>query len=134
MMVFVVAVVGPYLANQAGWVATETGRQPFVVYPRVIDSGDGTFRMEGGLRTVDGLSNTRVVKAGQVLGSILMFSFVYILLFAVWVYVLNSKIHHGPDEDAPKIRAEGFTTPFFDAASQLANPGGQSLTKGDSAG
>ena len=26
MGVFVVAVVGPYLANQAGWVATEVGR------------------------------------------------------------------------------------------------------------
>ena len=33
LWVFVFAVVGPYLANQAGWVATEVGRQPFIVYP-----------------------------------------------------------------------------------------------------
>ena len=27
-----------------------------------------------------------------------MFSVIYALLFAVWLFVLNSKIHHGPEE------------------------------------
>jgi cytochrome d ubiquinol oxidase subunit I len=99
MWLFVVAVGGTYVANQAGWVAAETGRQPFVVYPEVKSNDDGTFTMAGGLRTQDGLSNRSVVTADKVLTSIVMFSLVYALLFAVWVYVLNSKIQHGPDED-----------------------------------
>ena len=40
MGVFVVAVVGPYLANQAGWVSAEAGRQPFIVYPQVTWDDD----------------------------------------------------------------------------------------------
>ena len=82
MMVFVVAVVGPYIANQAGWVSCEVGRQPWVVY--------------GLLRTKDAVSKS--VSAGQVMASIVMFGVIYALLFAVWVYVLNDKIQHGPEE------------------------------------
>jgi cytochrome d ubiquinol oxidase subunit I len=95
MWVFVVAVVGPYLANQAGWVAAETGRQPWIVY--------------GHLRTADGLSKS--VVADQVLGSIVMFGFIYLLLFAIWVFVLDRKIRHGPEEpeEAPAVTtAEGL--------------------------
>ena len=96
---FVVAVGGTYVANQAGWVAAEVGRQPYVVYPEVKPNDDGSFTMEGGLRTDKGLSSTKVVTADKVLTSIVLFSVVYALLFAVWVYVLNSKIQHGPDEE-----------------------------------
>jgi len=105
LWLFVFAVFGPYLANQAGWVATEVGRQPFVVYPRGMDANnlprgsDGLVKMEGGLRTIEGLSSTKVVGKEQVIGSIVMFSVMYVLLFAVWVYVLNSKIQHGPEDD-----------------------------------
>ena len=82
--VFVFAVAGAYAANQAGWVAAEVGRQPWIVY--------------GLLRTPNALS--KAVGAGQVATSIVMFSVVYLLLFAVWVYVLNDKIQHGPDDVA----------------------------------
>jgi hypothetical protein len=34
MWVFVGAVLGPIVCNQAGWVAAEVGRQPFIVYPQ----------------------------------------------------------------------------------------------------
>src|SRR5690606_20773955 len=80
LWIFVFAVVGPYLANQAGWVAAEVGRQPWIVY--------------GLLRTSDGLS--AAVSAEQVAWSIGMFTFIYVLLFFVWIYVLNDKIQHGP--------------------------------------
>jgi cytochrome d ubiquinol oxidase subunit I len=98
MWTFVFAVIGPYLANQAGWVACEVGRQPWVVY--------------GQLRTRDAYSKS--LTAGQVLSSIIMFGVIYALLFAVWVYVLNDKIQHGPDEpdEAEKtepIPANGVT-------------------------
>jgi cytochrome d ubiquinol oxidase subunit I len=76
------SVLGPQVANQAGWWAAEVGRQPWIVY--------------GLLRTAQGLSP--VVTAGQVAASIAMFTLVYLLLFAVFVYLLNDKIRHGPDD------------------------------------
>ncbi len=76
------SVLGPQIANQAGWWAAEVGRQPWIVY--------------GLLRTVQGLSP--VVTAGQVAASIAMFTLVYLLLFAVFVFLLNDKIRHGPDD------------------------------------
>ncbi len=82
LWVFVFAVIGPYIANQAGWIATEVGRQPWVVY--------------GLLRTEDAVS--KVVPADQILGSLVLFSLAYASLFALWVYVLNEKIKHGPVE------------------------------------
>jgi cytochrome d ubiquinol oxidase subunit I len=77
----VLSVLGPQIANQAGWYSAEMGRQPWIVY--------------GLLRTADGLSE--VVQAEAVLGSLLLFGLVYLLLFAVFVYLLNDKIQHGPD-------------------------------------
>jgi len=75
------SVLGPQIANQTGWFAAEVGRQPWIVY--------------GLLRTSEGLS--AVVKADAVLTAIILFSLVYVLLFAVFVYLLNDKIQHGPD-------------------------------------
>jgi cytochrome d ubiquinol oxidase subunit I len=110
MWVFVFAVIGPYLANQLGWMAAEVGRQPWVVY--------------GLLRTTDGVS--QVVPAGQVLASIVIFGVVYLMLFAVWVFVLHNKIAHGPDE--PELIPQFATGSFIAAASSVQAPGGPSLT------
>ena len=76
------SVLGPQIANQAGWWAAEVGRQPWIVY--------------GLMRTFQGLSP--VVTAGEVAASIAMFTLVYLLLFAVFVFLLNDKIRHGPDD------------------------------------
>jgi len=81
LWIMVLSVLGPQLANQFGWFAAEMGRQPWVVY--------------GLLRTSEGLSE--VVKANAVLSSLIMFTLIYLLLFAVFVYLLNDKIKHGPD-------------------------------------
>jgi len=82
--VLVFSVLGPQLANQLGWFSAEVGRQPWIVYNL--------------LRTSDALS--KVVTANHVLASLIMFAFIYALLFAVFIYLLNDKIHHGPaDED-----------------------------------
>jgi cytochrome bd ubiquinol oxidase subunit I len=131
MAVFVVAVIGPYLANQAGWVATEVGRQPFVVYPKVTWDGDSP-RMEtagpyAGLRTADALSNTKVVTAEHVIGSIVMFGLIYLLLFGVWVYVLDSKIRQGPEDVAPAPAATSHED-WLEAAARLPRHEGYSLT------
>jgi cytochrome d ubiquinol oxidase subunit I len=79
----VLSVLGPQIANQAGWFTAEMGRQPWIVYNI--------------LKTSQGLS--KVVVAEQVLFSIILFTFVYALLFAVFVYLLTRKIHHGPDTE-----------------------------------
>jgi cytochrome d ubiquinol oxidase subunit I len=57
-----------------------------------------------------------------------MFGFIYLLLFVVWVYVLNNKIQHGPDEHAAvpeTASAEGL----LDAAAANKPAGGDSLTE-----
>jgi cytochrome d ubiquinol oxidase subunit I len=113
MRIFGLAVLSPYLANEAGWVAAETGRQPWTVY--------------GLLRTVDSVSKS--VPAGQVLASIIMFGMVYALLFAVWVFVLNSKIVHGPDESSapPPVTTEKG---LIETIAHFANPHTHTLTTG----
>ncbi len=79
---FVFAVILPQLANQFGWFAAEMGRQPWVVY--------------GLLRTSDALS--KAVTANQVLFSLIMFTIIYSILFALFIYLLTKKIKHGPDD------------------------------------
>ena len=82
LWILVFSVLGPQIANQLGWFAAEVGRQPWIVY--------------GLMRTPEGLS--KVVQANVVLTSLILFTFVYFLLFAVFIYLLNDKIQHGPDE------------------------------------
>jgi len=80
---FTIAVLGPQLANQLGWLSAEVGRQPWIVY--------------GLLRTSQAVSPS--VPAAQIVASIVMFGLVYLLLFAVFVFLLDRKIKHGPDEE-----------------------------------
>jgi cytochrome d ubiquinol oxidase subunit I len=44
------------------------------------------------------------VTAGQVLTSIALFGAIYLLLGALWLFVLNRKIQHGPDEAVAPAR------------------------------
>jgi len=83
LWVYVLAVALPQMGNQLGWFSAEVGRQPWIVY-----------RL---LRTQDGLS--KVVGAGETLASLIMFSFIYVLLFALFVYLLDHKIRQGPVEE-----------------------------------
>jgi len=83
LWIFVFSVFGPQICNQAGWFTAEIGRQPWIVYNL--------------LRTSEGLS--RAVQANQVVFSIILFALIYILLFFTFLYLLNKKIQHGPDDD-----------------------------------
>jgi len=83
LWILVFSVLLPQIANQLGWFAAEVGRQPWLVY--------------GVMRTPEGLS--AVVKANTVLASLILFTLIYFLLFAVFVYLLNDKIQHGPQAD-----------------------------------
>ena len=82
LRVLVPAVLLPQVANQVGWYTAEMGRQPWVVH--------------GLLRTSDALSEA--VRAEHVLFSLVMFTALYALLLFLFLYLLNKKIVHGPDE------------------------------------
>lgn len=110
LWVFVVSVIGPYVANQTGWVAAETGRQPWVVY--------------GLLRTQDAVS--MIVPREQVMMSIVMFGFIYAALLGLWLYVVNEKIRHGPHE--PTVHHDAESSLIAAAAAAGVGRGGRSFT------
>jgi cytochrome d ubiquinol oxidase subunit I len=83
LWLFVPAVVGPQLAGQLGWMTAEFGRQPWIVY--------------GIMRTADGVSPR--LSATEVGISVVLFSIIYLLLFALFLYLLDQKIRHGPSSE-----------------------------------
>jgi len=118
MYVFVGAVALAVLANQLGWVSAEIGRQPWTVHPNLIRDSAGAplldasgyiqYKLDEGLMTSRAISES--ITSGQVLGSIFMFGFIYLLLLAVWIFVLNHKIQHGPEDSKPlRIPPDGFS-------------------------
>ncbi|MFP4369393.1 MAG: cytochrome ubiquinol oxidase subunit I [Candidatus Kapaibacterium sp.] len=82
LMLLVPSVLLPQIANQLGWIVAEVGRQPWIVYNI--------------LRTKDALSKS--VDAGQVGFSITIFSLIYILLFVLFLFLLDGKIKAGPEK------------------------------------
>jgi cytochrome d ubiquinol oxidase subunit I len=137
LWVFVFGILGAVAANQLGWVAAEVGRQPWIVHPPMLRDAageplldeDGFIRYEtvrvrlpdgdereavAGMKTVDGVSE--VVKAGEVMASMVMFGLIYLLLGALWVFVLNNKIQAGPH---PPPRAGEKPGGLLDAAGSL---------------
>ncbi len=88
----ILSVAFPQLANQAGWFTAEMGRQPWIVYKL--------------LRTVDGVS--AAIQSGQVVASIVMFIVIYILLFSLFIYLLDQKIKHGPEDNMPSEYANPY--------------------------
>jgi cytochrome d ubiquinol oxidase subunit I len=83
LIALTLSVLGPQIANQAGWFTAELGRQPWIVYEM--------------LKTSQALS--KAVTAEQIMISLAMFAAVYLLLFILFVYLLTRKIQHGPDEE-----------------------------------
>ena len=74
----------PFIANSAGWVMSEIGRQPWIV--------------NGLMKTADGVSPN--VSAGQILFSLVSFSLVYTLLGVAMVVLFVKYIKQGPNEKA----------------------------------
>jgi len=68
-----------FVAVIAGWVVTESGRQPWIV--------------QGILRTADAISP---VSAGSVLTTLILFVVVYGIVFAMGIYYINRLIEAGP--------------------------------------
>ena len=75
----VLAIPMPFLANSAGWVFTEIGRQPWVVHPNPLDP---TVR----LMTMQGVSNH---PGWMVLTSLAAFTLVYGVLAVLWFEMMR---------------------------------------------
>lgn len=71
----------PYIANTAGWMTTELGRQPWLVY--------------GLLRTADGVSPT--VSAGNSLFTLIGFMGMYFVQGVLFLFLVIKNINNGPE-------------------------------------
>lgn len=78
----VASVLFPQIANISGWMTAEMGRQPWVVWKL--------------LRTEQGVSPN--LDTAQVLGSLIMLFSIYATLLFVFLFLLDRKIKHGPEE------------------------------------
>jgi cytochrome d ubiquinol oxidase subunit I len=80
----------PYIANEAGWVTTEVGRQPWIVY--------------GLIRTSESASPN--VAAAETIFTTLGFAGMYFLLGVLFVLIVLREIAAGPEhERAPEVPA-----------------------------
>ncbi len=70
----------PYIANTAGWMSAELGRQPWLVY--------------GVMRTADGHSPT--VHAGSALFTLLGFMGLYLVVGIAFVFLMARELSRGP--------------------------------------
>ena len=74
----------PYIANTAGWMTAEIGRQPWLIY--------------GLMRTSEGYSNT--VSAGNGLFTLIGFMGLYALLGLLFTVLVYREISRGPQPTA----------------------------------
>ncbi len=80
----------PYIANTAGWITAEVGRQPWVVY--------------GLVRTAEGASYN--VSAGNAMFTLIGFMGVYGVLSILFLFLVYREIEHGPEPSAPPEELE----------------------------
>ena len=83
----VFSIIFPYIANTSGWFTAEMGRQPWIIY--------NVMKVSAG--------HSKVLYAGQVIGSLIMFTLIYTMMSALFIFLLNRKIQMGPigdDEEA----------------------------------
>ncbi len=78
----------PYIANQAGWIVGEVGRQPWVVY--------------GLQRTVHATSTN--VSGGMTMFTLLGFMGLYALLALLYLFLFLKIVHEGPREAHAAVR------------------------------
>jgi cytochrome d ubiquinol oxidase subunit I len=80
LWVLLLAIPFPYIANTAGWIAAEAGRQPWLVH--------------GLLRTAAGPS--RHVSSGNALFTLIGFTGTYAVLAVVFLFLVARELAHGP--------------------------------------
>ena len=83
LWIIMLSVPLPYIANTAGWMTAELGRQPWLIH--------------GLMRTVHGASPR--VGAGSAWFSLLGFMGMYVVLSMLWLFLIYREIEHGPSYD-----------------------------------
>jgi cytochrome d ubiquinol oxidase subunit I len=83
LWVLMLALPFPYLANTLGWMTTELGRQPWLIYNL--------------LHTRDGYS--QVVSEGNTIFTLIGFTGLYFVLGLLFLYLVGREISHGPGQE-----------------------------------
>jgi cytochrome d ubiquinol oxidase subunit I len=81
LWVLMLALPFPYIANTAGWMTAELGRQPWLIY--------------GLMRTSEGASLH--VSSGNTMFTLLGFMGIYLLLGILFLLLVHREIEHGPE-------------------------------------
>jgi cytochrome d ubiquinol oxidase subunit I len=76
----------PYIANTAGWITAETGRQPWLIY--------------GLMRTPAGISPK--VSAGNTWFTLIGFMGLYLVLGILFLFLVSREIAHGPEPESQR--------------------------------
>lgn len=100
-------VLSPFLAHvatQAGWFTAELGRQPWAVY-EVLKTSEAT---------------SAVVRAPQVLRSIILFTLIYLLLSALFITMLTKMVRQGPQ---PLVSNDSLPERWQPLSHRAGHPG-----------
>ena len=93
LWILMLATPFPFIANTAGWLTAELGRQPWIAY--------------GLLRTEEGVSP--LVSSGNVLFTLIGFAGMYLIMGLLYFVLMVREVAHGPEaEQAPS--GESLTT------------------------
>jgi cytochrome d ubiquinol oxidase subunit I len=83
LWMLLIATPFPFVANTAGWMTSELGRQPWLAYALI--------------RTIDGASP--LISTGNVLFTLLGFAGIYTIMSLLYVVVLVKEVAHGPEAE-----------------------------------
>jgi cytochrome d ubiquinol oxidase subunit I len=88
-----------FVATELGWIVTEMGRQPWLVYNL--------------MRTEEGISP---IPAGNVLWSLSLFLIIFLTIGASYFYYILVTLRRGPDlsSPVPSVTTRGDETSFGD--------------------
>ena len=84
LWILMLATPFPFIANTAGWLTTELGRQPWLVY--------------GLMRTSQGASPN--VSSGNVLFTLIGFAGMYLVMGLLYILLMVREVAHGPEAEA----------------------------------
>jgi len=99
LRVFIATVFLAEVATIAGWWTGEVGRQPWIVW--------------NVLRTAD--ASSPILSASDVLASLITFALLYLLLGALFLFLLDRMIRQGPEP----VEAAELTTPLPDTFREV---------------
>jgi len=85
LWILMLALPFPFIANTAGWITAEVGRQPWLIY--------------GLMRTSQGVSPE--VSAGSAWFTLIGFMGMYAVLAILFLFLVYREIEHGPEDESP---------------------------------